>query len=568
MSDRTPILDATFIVCDVETTGLSPSDSRITEIALIKVVNGELTSKYTTLVNPQQHIPYGITELTGISNEDVYDKPTFADIAHEVYNFIYGEFSPEIIFTGHNVMFDYKFLQTAFINAGYGNKFRLKTLCTCKLARRIHRRLKSKSLSRLCEYYNIKRRNSHRALDDALATAKILMHLISNITENYDLEYIDELLKYQNSKIYTDNHKPPALKRIGLNLRDIPKEHGVYFMKSRSGEVLYIGKAKCLRERISSYFRHNSEMPYKVRNLLANIQELEYEITNSELSALIRESYLIKKLKPRFNSAIKRFRFHPFIKIDVQNDFPKIQKVYEIENDGAYYYGPFSSGLTVNRLLKDIHEKFKLRKCEYKILKPSNLNSTCMYFEMRKCDAPCNFSQSLSSYREEVMKVHNFLTTTEKESVQKIYLKQMTNFSDQFAYERAAFVRDRINDISRVMSYQKVITSAINDKKIIIKCDNNQKREIFFIHNGKLVETYILEKDNQFDQNNHFEKIIETSEYLFFSLNKFIKHKFTVQELDEIKVISNWLALNRDHRKVLEINDTHSKDDIVNFVMN
>lgn len=567
MSQQNSILDTTFIVCDVETTGLSSGQNRITEIALIKIENGEITSRYSTLVNPMQHIPYGITQLTGISNDDVFDKPAFDEIADDIFKFIFSDATSEPVFVGHNVMFDYKFVESSLFRAT-GKKFNLRTLCTCKLARRLHRRLKSKSLSRLCEYYEIKRANSRRAFDDALATAKIMLYMIDEITENFDLEYIDELLRYQNSKIYTEENKSPALKRIGMSLKEIPKEPGVYFMKSKSGEVLYVGKAKNLKDRLSSYFRHNSEMPYKVRNLLANIHELEYEIMNSELSALIRESYLIKKLKPRFNSAIKRFRFHPYLKIDVQNNYPRIEKVYEIENDGAYYYGPFSSGITVNRLLKDINSKFKLRKCDFKILKPATDHSTCMYHEMGKCDAPCDFTQTLDEYKEEVNRVHEFLTTTEKESVQKIYLTQMDSYSKNFEFERAAFLRDRLNDISKVMSYQKVITSAINDKKIIIKCDTDSRREVFFIHNGKLIETYLMHKNSEFDQENYFEKIFETSEYLFFSLSKFVKHKFSQEELDEIKVISNWLALNRDRNKVLEISDTHTKEDIVKFVLN
>lgn len=567
MPQQTSIIDSTFIVCDVETTGLSSSQNRITEIALIKIENGEVTSRFSNLINPMQHIPYGITQLTGISNDDVFDKPTFEDLSDDIFNFIFGDASSEPIFVGHNVMFDYKFLESSFIRAS-GKTFKMRTLCTCKLARRLHRRLKSKSLSRLCEFYEIKRANSHRAYDDALATAKILLYMIDEITENFDLEFLDELLRYQNSKIYTEENKSPALKRIGMSLKEIPKEPGVYLMKSKSGEVLYVGKAKNLKDRLSSYFRHNSEMPHKVRNLLANIHDLEFEIMNSELSALIRESFLIKKLKPRFNSAIKRFRFHPFLKIDVQNKYPRIEKVYEIENDGANYYGPFSSGATVNRLLKDIQNKFKLRKCDYKILKPSADHSTCMYYEMGKCNAPCDFTQSLEDYQLEIKRVHDFLTTTEKESVQKIYLTEMDGYSKNFEFERAAFLRDRLNDIAKVMSYQKVITSAINDKKIIIKCDTDSRREVFFIHNGKLIETCLMHKNSEFDQQNYFEKIFETSEYLFFSLSKFVKHKFSQEELDEIKVISNWLALNRDRNKVLEINEAHTKEDIVNFVMN
>lgn len=558
------IFETTFIVCDVETTGLSAYDNRVTEVAFIKVRNGEILGKYTTLVNPGQHIPREITNLTGITNEDVFNKQSFAEITDDILDFIGNPEEDHIVFTGHNVGFDYKFIQQSFFRAGL--RFEMKSLCTCKLARRLLRRLKSKSLSNVAAHYDIKIKKAHRAYDDALATTKILLNFLEILTEEHEFENINEVLKYQNTKIFNNDNKSPVLKRLNLTLKDFPRSPGVYFMKAKDGEIIYIGKAKNLRERISSYFRFNSELPVKLRKLLNNIASIEYEVTNSELSALILESKLIKQHKPRFNSAIKRFRYHPYLKIDVQNDYPRIEKVYEIENDGANYYGPFRSGLTVNRLLKDIDDEFKLRKCDYKKLKPSKDHSTCMYYEMKKCNAPCDLTQSKSGYSEEVRRVHDFITSTEKHSAHKLYETKMTEHSENLEFERAAFIRDRLNDILKVMSYQKVITSAINDKKIIIKCSNETGKEIFFIQNGKLVKTYNLDPGNEFDQTDIFEELTETTEYLFFSLSKYVRHRFNNYELDEIKVISNWLALNRDRNSVMEIHEHHSKNEVLKFL--
>ena len=560
------VYDATYVVCDVETTGLSPHYNRITEISLVKIQDGEITDKFSTLVNPKQHIPREITYLTGITNEDVIDKPVFDDVAPKIIKFFEDINFENTVFVGHNVSFDYKFVSESFNRLDEPVKFTVKTLCTCKLARRLLRQLKSKSLGNVSEYLGIKMDRKHRAFDDTLATAKILLHFLEVLQEEYEIEMLDEVLTFQNKKIYTDEKKSPALKRVNIKLKDIPTNPGVYFFKSTSGEILYIGKAKNLRERLSTYFRHNSELTYKIRRLLASIRKLEYRITDSELSALILESKLIKKHKPRFNTAIKRFRFHPFLKMDVQNDFPKIEKVYEIENDGAYYYGPFSSRRTVNQLLREIKDKFKIRKCESKKLKASITNSNCMYFDIGQCDAPCNLTISKDEYRKEIIKAHEYITETNNNSSRTIYKKLMDKLAEKMEYEKAASLRDRLSDMEKVMSFQKVITSAINNKKIIIKCDTSSKREVFFIHNGKLLNTYTMERNGDFDQRNFFEEITETTEYLYFSLSKFIKHKYTAEELDEIKVISNWLALNRDRNSFLEINDSHTKEDLVKFV--
>ncbi|MDD5360680.1 MAG: exonuclease domain-containing protein [Ignavibacteria bacterium] len=564
---KTELTDTTFIVCDVETTGLSPHTSRMTEIALIKIRYDEIIDTYTTLINPGQHIPAGITQLTGITNEDVFDKPPFEEIAKDVLNFMKDGESDNVIFTGHNVGFDYSFLAESFKRCGEEYDFNYQTLCTCKLARRILRKLKSKSLGNVAAHFGIKQKRRHRAYDDTLATAKILSEFLEILQDEYEFETIEEVIKFQNTKIYSGENRPAALKRIKIELKDIPTDPGVYFMKSTSGENLYIGKAKSLRERLSSYFRHNDNLSYKIKRLLTNIRALEWVITDSELSALILESKMIKKHKPRFNTAIKRFRHHPFLKLDIQNEFPKVEAVYEIENDGAYYYGPFTSKGTIRQIYKTVYEEFKLRKCEDKKIKASDKNSNCMYFDIGKCSAPCTSTISKSDYLTEVEKVHNHIIGSGKNSAVGVIKTLMLDYAENEEYERAALLRDRLHDIQKVMSYQKVITSAINDKKIIIKCDNEDKREIFFIHNGKLMRTITLHRNDDFDQRDAVEEITDIVESLYFSLNKFAKHKFTQEELDEIKVISNWLALNRDRNSFLEISENHNVEQLIQFTL-
>jgi DNA polymerase-3 subunit epsilon len=559
--------NTTFIVCDVETTGMSAVHNRITEIALIKVQDEEIIDTYTTLVNPGQHIPYGITQLTGISNEDVFDKPSFSEISDRVLEFINDKNAEEVIFTGHNVNFDFSFLSESFRRLDKPIYINYKTLCTCKLARRLLRSLKSKSLGNVAEHLGIKIRKKHRAYDDTLATAKILIHFIRELQDEYELETPEDVLRFQNSKIYSGENRPLALKRVNINLKDIPKDPGVYFMRSSSNEIIYIGKAKCLKDRVSTYFRHNDNLSYKIKKLLTCVRKLEFEITDSELSALILESKMIKKYKPRFNTAIKRFRFHPFLKFDVQNEFPKLDTVYEIENDGAYYYGPFSSRGTVRHIYKDIYESFKIRKCEDRTIKASKEKPNCMYFDIGKCDAPCNLTIPKEGYRNEVDRVHRFIIDETKNSAMGVLRKLMDESAENEDYEKAALLRDRISDVQKVMSYRKVITSAINNKKIIIKCDNDNKRELFFIQNGKLMKTVTLNRDDDFDQRPVTEELSGIIELLYFSLNKFVKHKYSQEELDEIKVISNWLALNRDRNYSLELKDENTMDDLIKFCL-
>ena len=150
----------------------------------------------------------------------------------------------------------------------------------------------------------------------------------------------------------------------------------------------------CIRDS----FYHNTSHSTKVKKLVRFVHKVEWETTGSELSALLAESRMIKSHKPRFNSAIKSYRKFPFIKIDVNRAFPKVQKVYEILPDGAKYYGPFASSFTVNNLIERINRLYKLRKCDDINLRPVKNHSTCMYFEIGQCGAPCNFTSTAPEY--------------------------------------------------------------------------------------------------------------------------------------------------------------------------
>lgn len=562
-----PLQECNFIICDVETTGINPLNNRIIELSLLRVESYKISRKYSTLVNPLRHIPTEITALTGITNEDVIKMPTFAEIAEDIINFFLDYNNRNLIFVGHNVAFDYKFLKTEFQRFDNSIQFEIPTLCTCKLARRLLTRLKSKSLANVAAYLGINNRKFHRSLSDAITTYEILTYFIKRLNNEFKIDSLSDLLSFQHKPIYTKDNPSPPLKRLNISLTDIPQDPGVYIMKSASGEVLYIGKAKNLKERLSVYFRHNSEMPSKIRKLVSNIKKLEFIVTDSELSALILESKLIKKYKPRFNTALKNFRKAVFLKLDVTNKFPHLEKVHQIENDGAFYYGPFSGSVLANNIAREIHNNFKLRKCKYKKINSSSNSSMCMYYNLNQCDAPCVSNTDSKTYQQEVEKAHRYIINDTNLSYLNLLKSKMSECSQRLEFEEAAEIRDQIIELEKILSFQKVITSAINNKKLIIKCDSSIKREVFFIQNGKLVKTYCISSDSTGIPDLLIKELTDTIEYLFFSINKFAKHTYTQEELDEIKVISNWLALTRDRNSFIEVTETHTLQDLLNFIL-
>lgn len=565
------IKDTNFLVVDVETTGLSADRDRITEIGFVNVQNGKITSEFSTLINPHQFIPRFITELTGITNEMVIDKHDFNESISHINEFING-IGGNIVFCGHNVSFDYRFINTSLERAGAA-KLNLQTVCTARLARRLKLGLQSKSLYSLSKHFRINVARRHRALDDARATAIILINFLEMLVLKYDYETLDELLSFQHKKIYEPKKLPANIKRIKAQLKDIPGHAGVYFMKNKENEIIYVGKAKNLNYRVRSYFYHNVMHTGKIRRMIREVFNVEYELTGSELSALILESRLIKKHKPKYNSATKRYSRFPFIKIDVQNAYPKVEKTYEVKLDGARYYGPFKGSFTVNSLLEKIDKSFKIRKCDDKKLAPDKKRSACMYYEINLCNAPCNFAQSHKSYMAEIKHVMEFLEAqTSKGAINELE-GQMNELADELKYEEASIIRDKINDLKRVIMNMELTASEASMKNFVVKCRDGATEnsyELFFVAGGKLIKNVRIEQENQ-DFYSLFEDIGELIENIYFRGNLFGSiylnntGKFTKEELDSMKIISNWICLNNSNDTLLKITPKTTTDKVLGF---
>lgn len=562
-----------FAVIDVETTGFSPQYNRITEIGIVKIRNGEIAEEYQQLVNPEQFIPPGITSLTGITNELVLDKPKFEDIAGDVLSFIFSG-NERVVLGGHNVRFDYGFLNSSLRRAGY-NQLTIPSVCSARLARRLNRSLASKSLSSLKRFYNIFTRRKHRALDDAKATALILIHFIEQLVTEFEIESIDELLGFQYRKIYEKGRLPARFKKLKNELQNVPKAPGVYYMLDRNEEIIYIGKAKNLKDRLGSYFYHNVSHTAKIKKLVRYVHKISWETTGSELSALLTESKMIKIHKPMFNRAITSYRKYPFIKIDVQRTYPKVQKVYEIIPDGARYYGPFASSFTVDTLIETIKRNYKLRKCDDRVLHPSKERTPCMYHEFSQCGAPCNFTVTATEYKKEISLVDRFITSNDENGALKSLERRMTIEASNENFEAASYLRDNISDLRKVLLNIELTNSIVEMQNYIIRCkDENTENiwEIFLVVNGKIAKTFSIDL-NQIDED-FLNNIIEDINYLYFRGALFrdyvfskTNHKFKIDEIDQLKIISNWVYKNYKPSRILKLTAKKTIEDVMKFIL-
>lgn len=247
--------------------------------------------------------------------------------------------------------------------------------------------------------------------------------------------------------------------RIKEKISTLPTKSGVYIMKDKDGNVIYVGKAKNLKNRVSQYFR-DSVKPSKVQAMVNSVDIFEYFITISELDALALENNLIKKHQPFYNILLKDGKTFPYIKINVKEDFPKIEIVRKIKNDGAKYFGPYISGLDVREIVKTITSAFKVRTCNMKINENTMAKRECLNYSLGLCSAPCTQKISKEDYKNEIKKIINFLNGNDDE-IEEILTQKMLKSAESENFENAMQLRERLKIISKLK--QRVIANLPKD---------------------------------------------------------------------------------------------------------
>lgn len=243
--------------------------------------------------------------------------------------------------------------------------------------------------------------------------------------------------------------------RIKYKLSHLPTKSGVYVMKDENGTVIYVGKAKVLKNRVSQYF-HASPKPSKVQAMVDSIDDFEYFITVSEMDALALESNLIKKYQPFYNILLKDGKQFPYIKIDTKQPFPKLEIVRKVKKDGAKYFGPYFAGIDAREIVKTINTAFRLRTCNQKITSTSQAKRECLNYSLGLCSAPCTKRISQADYAKEIDKVINFLNGNDEE-IEEILRKKMEIASQNENFENALIYRDRLKMVAKLK--QRVVAN-------------------------------------------------------------------------------------------------------------
>ena len=247
--------------------------------------------------------------------------------------------------------------------------------------------------------------------------------------------------------------------RIKERLSTLTTKPGVYVMRDKDGVVIYVGKAKNLKNRVSQYFR-NSPKPSKVQAMVENVDIFDYFITMSEMDALALESNLIKKYQPFYNILLKDGKQFPYIKINLKEPFPKFEIVRKVKKDGAKYFGPYFAGLDAREILKTINAAFKIRTCNQKITETSQAKRECLNYSLGLCSAPCTKRVSKEEYLKEINKAINFLNGNDEE-IEEILKNKMLQASENENFESAIILRERLKMVDKLK--QRIVANLPKD---------------------------------------------------------------------------------------------------------
>ena len=350
-------------------------------------------------------------------------------------------------------------------------------------------------------------------------------------------------------------------------LEHLPKSPGVYLMKNARDQIIYVGKAINLRSRVRQYFQSPRNQPPKVQAMVPNIHHFEYIVTDSEIEALILENNLIKENKPKYNVLLRDDKTYPYIKVTVQEEFPRLLKTRKIRKDGAKYFGPYTNIWALNETLNILRSLYPIRQCNKDINKLIERKvRPCLNYHIKKCIGPCTGRVNKEAYREMIQGILLFLEGREDELIKRIE-GQMHRAAEAMDFEKAAKYRDQAEALKEILQRQKVVSTKEYDQDVIAmaKRDNKSSVQVFFIRKGKLVqrENFILENDAEEKE----EEILSSFIKQFYSGMNFIpKEVLLEQDFEEREIIESWLSSRKNEKVLLQVPKIGEKKKLLTMV--
>ncbi|MDB1971018.1 MULTISPECIES: excinuclease ABC subunit UvrC [Clostridium] len=351
------------------------------------------------------------------------------------------------------------------------------------------------------------------------------------------------------------------------HLKNLPEKPGVYIMKNSLGEIIYVGKAKILKNRVRSYFQHSKNHSEKVKVMVKNISEFEYIVTDSEMEALILECNLIKKHSPRYNIALKDDKFYPFIKITTNDDYPRVFVTRKYAKDGAKYFGPYTNGTAVYETITLINKIFPIRTCKLLINEGGEKVRPCLNYHIKKCVAPCAGYVTKEQYSEMINDIMDILNGKDK-TIIKTLKRDMEDASMNLEFEKAAKYRDKILAIEAIVEKQKIFKTMEGDEDFIniYQDEKDSCIQIFFSREGKITgrEHFIFENT----ADDKIGEVLEDFITSFYGGTAKIPRTIYVPDIEDSELIEDFLTIKRGAKAWIKIPQKGQKKDMLEMVRN
>ncbi len=330
-------------------------------------------------------------------------------------------------------------------------------------------------------------------------------------------------------------------------LKKIPHHPGVYIMHSSNNDILYVGKAVDLHNRVRQYFQagHGHNNSPKISKMVSQISYFEYILTSSEIEALVLECNLIKEHRPKYNTMMTDDKGYPYIRVTVDEEFPRFIYSHNMKRDKSRYFGPFTNAKAVKDIIELINKLYKLRTCNKNLPKEMGRDRPCLYYQIGQCKAPCNGYISSEEYRAQVDRAISFLNGNYKDIVSEL-TEEMKRYSDEMEFEKAAEIRDLIESIHHVTSKQQMSKSSSEDRDIIAYAanDNDIVVTVFFVRSGKLLgrEHHHMNGNMQ----DASEEILTAFIKQFYSGTPYLPKEILVQsQVDDKELLEKYLSERR-----------------------
>ena len=352
---------------------------------------------------------------------------------------------------------------------------------------------------------------------------------------------------------------------IEEELKKLPAQPGVYLMHDKRDEIIYVGKAISLKNRVRQYFQSSRNKTAKIEQMVSRIARFEYIVTDSELEALVLECNLIKEHRPRYNTMLKDDKAYPYIKVTVAEEFPRILLAREMKKDKNKYFGPYTSVGAVKDTLDLIHKLYKIRTCSRVLPRDVGNERPWLNYHIKQWDGPCQGTGSREVYGENVALALEFLNGR-YEKVLSLLEKQMMDASDEMDFEKAIEYRDLLSSVKKVAQKQKITSSSMQDRDIIAMARDQEDAvvQVFFVREGKLIgqEHFHMEIAAQEEKG----QILSSFVKQFYAGTPFLPKELWVQtELEDTEIISRWLSARKGQKVHIVVPKKGEKEQLVDL---